>query len=334
MKTHSLISRISTIWMTIRNKSETRLNSQNIHLNTLLVITGPTASGKTDISVEIAMRYGCDIISADSRQIYSGLSIGTAAPSTDQLGKVKHHFVGFLPVTSYYSASIYEQEVIKLLPSLFDKNRVAILTGGSGLYIDAVCNGIDNIPDVDPDIRNHYIEKLSKEGVESLRNELRIVDPEQYSRVDLKNPRRIMRALEIFATTGRPYSSFLNRDKTERDFRIVKIGLMPLRDLLYDRINRRVDNMIAAGLVEEARSFYPYRNFNALQTVGYRELFKSFDGEITLSEAVELVKRNTRRYARRQITWWTRDKEIRWFSPDDFRLISEYISEKTERDLV
>jgi tRNA dimethylallyltransferase len=329
MKTHSLISRISTIWMTIRNKSETTPNSQNIQLNTLLVITGPTASGKTDISVEIAMRYGCDIISADSRQFYKGLRIGTAAPSPDQLSKVKHHFVGFLPVTSYYSASIYEQEVIKLLPSLFENSRVAILTGGSGLYIDAVCNGIDNIPDVDPDIRNHYNEKFEKEGVEALRNELRIVDPEQYHRVDLRNPRRIMRALEIFATTGQPYSSFLNRDKIDRDFRIIKIGLMPRRDLLYDSINRRVDNMITGGLVEEARSFFRYRSCNALQTVGYRELFRSFDGEITLAEAIDLIKRNTRRYARRQITWWTRDKEIRWFSPGEVEAISEYIGEKT-----
>jgi tRNA dimethylallyltransferase len=301
-------------------------------MNTLIVITGPTASGKTDISVNIALRYGCDIISADSRQIYSGLCIGTAAPSDKQLSMVKHHLVGFLPVTEYYSASIYEQDVIRLLPSLFGKNPVVVLTGGSGLYIDAVCNGIDNIPDVDQDIRNYYIEKLNNEGVESLRNELKIVDPDHYKRIDLRNPRRIMRALEIFATSGRPYSSFLNRVKSVRDFNILKVGLMPRREFLYDTINRRVDKMIQEGLIEEARSFCEYRDCNALQTVGYRELFEFFDGKISLDEAIDLIKRNTRRYARRQITWWTRDKEIRWFSPGDFELISEYIREKTESD--
>lgn len=299
-------------------------------MNTLIVITGPTASGKTDISVKIATKYKCDIISADSRQIYSGLSIGTAAPTEEQLNTVKHHFVGFLPVTQYYSASIYEQDVLRLLSSLYQKNRLAVLTGGSGLYIDAVCNGIDNIPDVETDIRNHYVEKLQNEGVESLRNELKIVDPVHYGRIDLKNPRRIMRALEIFATTGRPYSSFLNKGKTERDFTVIKVGLMPRRDLLYDNINKRVDKMIAEGLIEEARSFYEYRHCNAMQTVGYRELFNSFDGEITISEAIDLIKRNTRRYARRQITWWARDKEMKWFSPDDFEMITQYIREKTE----
>jgi tRNA dimethylallyltransferase len=294
-------------------------------MNTLIVITGPTASGKTDLSISLAIRYGCEIISADSRQFYHGLSIGTAAPSDADMKKVPHHFVGFLPVTSYYSASIFEQDVLKLLPSLFAKASFAILVGGSGLYIDAVCNGIDEIPDVDPAVRNHYMEKLKLEGIESLRSELRLVDQEHYSRVDLRNPRRIMRALEIFTTTGRPYSTFLQKEKAKRDFKIIRVGLAPNRDLLYERINTRVDKMICDGLIEEARLALPHRNCNALQTVGYRELFDYFDGKITKEEATDLIKRNTRRYARRQITWWKREKDIQWFEKPDSEDITVYI---------
>lgn len=286
-------------------------------MNTLIMVTGPTASGKTDLSVELALRFGCDIISADSRQFYSGLTIGTAAPGKEVLQKVKHHFVGFLPVTEYYSVSRFERDVIGLLPSLFEKNNYVVMTGGSGLYIDAVCNGIDELPDVDTEVRNRYIFKLQEEGIESLRKELKLVDPEHYTRVDLRNPRRIMRALEIFATTGRPYSSFLTRERSQRNFNLIRVGLMPARDYLYERINARVDKMIENGLVEEARSFYKFREYNALKTVGYRELFDHFDGMTSLEEAIRLIKRNTRRYARRQITWWSRDKEIRWFSPEN-----------------
>jgi tRNA dimethylallyltransferase len=297
-------------------------------MNTLIVITGPTASGKTDLAISLALKFGCDIISADSRQFFSGLRIGTAAPTDEDLMKVKHHFTGFLDVSEYYSASMFENDVNKLLPSLFLKNHVVIMSGGSGFYIDAVCNGIDDIPDIEPAVRKHYTLKFENEGIESLRKELRLVDKEHYGRVDLRNPRRIMRALEVFASTGRPYSSFLKREKAVRDFNIIKTGLMPEREILYERINSRVDAMMAQGLLSEARSFYEQRDYNALQTVGYRELFDFIDEKTTLSEAVVLIKRNTRRYARRQITWWAKDQDIKWFSSGDPDTISGYIMSK------
>lgn len=295
----------------------------------LIVITGPTAAGKTELSVRLAVKLGCDIISADSRQFYMGMPVGTAAPDEEELKMARHHFVGFLPVTSYYSASMFERDAINLLGTLYKERDVVIMTGGSGLYINAVCEGIDDIPDIDTGVRERYIRKLREEGIESLRAELRIVDPDHYGRVDLRNPRRIMRALEIFASTGRPYSSFLNKSRTERDFRIVKIGIMPERAELYSRINSRVDDMMSSGLEEEARGLMAYRNENALQTVGYRELFDWFDGKISKEEAVSLIKRNTRRYARRQITWWSRDRQIRWFLPENTTAILDHISIET-----
>lgn len=294
-------------------------------MKNLIIVTGPTASGKTAVSVDLALRLNCEIISADSRQFYKGLSIGTAAPAVDQLIKVKHHFVGFLNVDEYYSASMFERDVLNLLPELFEKSDYVIMTGGSGLYIDAVCNGIDDIPDVDPEIRDSYISKLHSEGLAALRSELRLVDPEHYRTVDLKNPRRIMRALEIYASTGRPYSSFLTRDKQKRWFNIIKTGIMPEREELYARINERVDSMIEDGLEDEARGLYPLRNLNSLQTVGYREMFEWFDGNITREEAIGLIKRNTRRYARRQITWWSRDKSIEWFAPGQQQQMVNYV---------
>jgi tRNA dimethylallyltransferase len=294
-------------------------------MKNLIIVTGPTASGKTAVSVDLALKLNCEIISADSRQFFKGLSIGTAAPAMDQLIKVKHHFVGFLKADEYYSASMFERDVLNLLPELFEKSDYVIMTGGSGLYIDAVCNGIDDIPDVDPEIRDSYITKLHSEGLAALRSELRLVDPEHYRTVDLKNPRRIMRALEIYASTGRPYSSFLTRDKQKRWFNIIKTGIMPEREELYARISERVDSMIEDGLEEEARGLYPLRNLNSLQTVGYREMFEWFDGNITREEAIGLIKRNTRRYARRQITWWSRDKSIEWFAPGQQQKMVNYV---------
>lgn len=283
-------------------------------MNTLIVVTGPTASGKTDLSVGLAVALGCEIISADSRQIYRGMEIGTAAPTSQQTKMVRHHLISFLEPDEYYSASRYERDVIKLLPELFRQSPYVILTGGSGLYVNAVCEGIDDIPDVDPEIRKRYISRLSEEGIESLRAELRLVDPDHYARVDLKNPRRIMRALEIYATTGRPYSKFLSGNSIKRNFRIIMTGIMPPRDILYERINRRVDYMIEAGLEEEVIRLLPFRHTNALQTVGYRELYSYLDGDITRSAAIDLIRQNTRRYARRQITWWSKRKDIRWFA--------------------
>ncbi|HOU30439.1 MAG TPA: tRNA (adenosine(37)-N6)-dimethylallyltransferase MiaA [Bacteroidales bacterium] len=283
--------------------------------NTLIVVVGPTGVGKTELSIDLAGHFKTEIISCDSRQFYREMVIGTSAPTEEQLSKVRHHFVRFLSVTDYYSASMYERDVLKLLPELFSRNPLVILTGGSGLYVDAVCIGIDDIPDVDPAAREKYWNLYQRDGIESLRIALKLLDPDYYRIVDLKNHKRIIRALEICETTGRPYSSFLKKEKRQRDFRIIKIGLERPRDELYTRINERVDRMIGEGLVEEAHNLLKYRHLNALQTLGYKELFEYFDGKITLETAISLIKRNSRRYAKRQITWWARDKEIRWFNP-------------------
>jgi len=281
--------------------------------NTLIVLPGPTGVGKTEYALELAARLQCDIISCDSRQFYREMKIGTAAPDEGQMARVKHHFVSFLSVTDYYSISLYERDVIALLPSLFSENPVAVMTGGSMLYMDAVCRGMDDIPDTDPAVREKYMGMYQKEGIEGLRLALKMLDPVHYARVDLHNPRRIMRALEITESTGKPYSSFLTAPTRERNFRIIKAGLTRERGDLYRRIDRRVDIMLENGLEEEAASLISYRGLNALNTVGYREMFSWFDGMITREEAVRLIKRNSRRYARKQLTWWNRDSEIKWF---------------------
>jgi tRNA dimethylallyltransferase len=293
--------------------------------NILLVLLGPTGVGKTDISLEIAVRFGVEIISGDSRQFYREMAIGTAVPGEEQLKRIKHHFIKFLSVTDYYSASLFERDVLNLLSELFRKNNVAIMTGGSGMYIDAVCNGIDNIPDVDPSIREKYTRKFNDEGLQSLRASLKLLDPVHYKKVDLKNHKRIMRALEICETTGQPYSSFLKKEKRERDFRIIKLGLERPREELYERINKRVDTMISDGLEAEARSLFDLKNLNALNTVGYKEFFDWFEKKISYEKAVELIKRNSRRYAKRQMTWWNKDKEIIWFNADQKQQIINYI---------
>jgi tRNA dimethylallyltransferase len=298
--------------------------------NTLIVLLGPTCVGKTDISVAVARHFRCEIISADSRQFYREMQIGTAVPPEEQMNEVPHHFIRFIPADQYYSASLFERDVMKILPEIFRKNKVALMTGGSGMYIDAVCKGIDNIPDVDPVIREKYLVKYRQEGIAGLRIALKILDPEHYEKVDLKNSKRIIRALEICETTGRTYSSFLKRQKQDRDFRIIKIGLERPRHELYKRINNRVDSMIEKGLEDEARDLIALRNFNALNSVGYKELFDFFDGKITREKAVELIKRNTRRYAKRQMTWWARDKEITWFNPESVKEIIDFIENKLE----
>lgn len=254
------------------------------------------------------------------------MKIGTAVPSDSQLNKIKHHFIRFISAREYYSASLFERDVLSLLPQLFNKNNVALMTGGSGLYIDAVCKGYDDIPDVDPEARKKYIRLYESEGIESLRVALKLLDPEHYSKVDLKNYKRILRALEICETTGRPYSSFLKKQKRNRDFSIIRIGLERDREELYSRINSRVDEMIISGLEEEARQLYHLRELNALNCVGYREFFDYFDGTITREKAIELIKRNSRRYAKRQMTWWSKDGEIKWFRPNQQENILEYIN--------
>lgn len=299
--------------------------------NTLIAIPGPTGVGKTEISIQIAEYLGTEIISCDSRQFYREMRIGTAAPDEHQLARVRHHFIRFIPVTDYYSASMFERDVMRLLPSLFLSNPVVIMTGGSGLYFDAVCSGIDDIPDVDPSVREKYLNIYKNEGTNSLRIALKMLDPVYYKKVDLKNHKRIIRALEICETTGRPYSSFLKKGKAKRDFRIIKAGLERPRGELYDIINRRVDTMIEAGLEQEARSLIEYRHLNALQTPGYKEMFDYFDNKITLDTAVSLIKRNSRRYAKRQITWWARDRKIKWFHPGSAKIIIRYIEEELKK---
>ncbi len=295
--------------------------------NILIVLLGPTGVGKTEISIDLAKRFNCEILSADSRQFYKEMSIGTAVPSDIQLNTIKHHFIQFRSVKDYYSSSLYERDVIELLPKLFARCQIALLTGGSGMYIDAVCNGIDDIPDVDPEVREKYILRYKEEGIESLRVALKLLDPEHYSKVDLKNYKRIIRALEICESTGMPYSSFLLKHKRERDFRKILIGLERSREELYNRINWRVDDMITAGLEEEARQLCDLRNLNALNCVGYREFFAYFDGLISREKAIDLIKRNSRRYAKRQMTWWSKNKEIKWFHPEKRDEIIDYINE-------
>jgi len=295
---------------------------------TLIVLLGPTGVGKTDIATELALHCKCEIISADSRQVYREMKIGTAVPDDRLLELVKHHFIRSVSIKDYYSSNIFERDVIKLLAELFSQSDIAIMAGGSGLYIDAVCEGSDDIPDTDPAIREKYNALYREEGINGLRIALKMLDPEHYAKVDLKNHKRIIRALEICDSTGKPYSSFLVRKKRQRDFRVIKIGLRRKREDLYQRINSRVDDMISAGLEAEAYRLLEFRDTNALNSVGYKEFFQYFDGHITREKAVELIKRNSRRYAKRQMTWWARDTGIRWFSPDERKQIISYIDHK------
>lgn len=292
---------------------------------TLIVLIGPTGVGKTDLSIKIAEKYGSPIISADSRQLYSDLKIGTAAPTEEYLKRVKHYFVGTLKLTDYYSAAQYESEVISLLEELFKTNDTILLTGGSMMYIDAICKGIDDIPTVDNETRQMMMEKYEKEGLERLCAELKLLDPEYYSIVDLKNPKRVIHALEICYMTGKTYTSFRTGNRKQRPFDIIKIGLCRDREELYDRINKRVDIMINDGLVDEVKSVYQYKNLNSLNTVGYKEIIQYLEGNCTLEFAIEKIKQNSRIYSRKQMTWFKRDNEIIWFHPDREDEIMEYI---------
>ena len=292
---------------------------------TLIVLVGPTGVGKTELSLSLAEELNTCIISADSRQLYADLKIGTAAPTTSQLSRVKHYFVGTLSLTDYYSAAQYEAEVMQLLDSLFSSHHTILLTGGSMMYIDAVCNGIDDIPTVDAETRQLMRHRYETEGLEQLCSELRLLDPEYYRIADLKNAKRIVHALEICYMTGWTYTSFRTQTKKQRPFDIVKIGLKRDREELYERINRRVDQMMTDGLLTEARQVYPYRQSNSLNTVGYKELFKYLDGEWTLDFAVEKIKQNSRIYSRKQMTWFKRDPDIRWFHPDETTAIKQYL---------
>ncbi|MCK5168302.1 MAG: tRNA (adenosine(37)-N6)-dimethylallyltransferase MiaA, partial [Bacteroidales bacterium] len=272
-----------------------------------------------------AKEFETEIISSDSRQIYKELKIGTAVPTDEQLKKVKHHFIGNKSIYNYYNASMFEFEVLDVLNELFLNLDYVVMTGGSGMYINAVCDGIDDLPTIDQKLREDLINQHKEEGIESLRLQLKMLDPESYSKVDLKNPKRILKALEVSIQTGKPYSSFLSESKKKRDFNIIKIGLQRDRDELYERINLRVDQMIKDGLIDEANFFYKDRHLNLLNTVGYKELFEFLDGKITQEKAIELIKRNSRHYAKRQISWFSRNKEIVWFNPDKKERIIEFI---------
>lgn len=297
--------------------------------DTLVVITGPTAVGKTALCMDIAKQYGIPIINADSRQIYRGMEIGTAAPTDKQRMEVEHHFVGMLNLTDYYNASMYEQDVLNLLSQQFScaGRNIALMSGGSMMYIDCVCNGIDDIPTISTETRELLKERFEHDGFDRLCEELRLLDPEYYDIVDKKNPRRVIHGLEICYQTGKTYTYFRKREKKKRPFNIIKIALNRPREELYERINSRVDVMMDKGLEDEAHRLYPHRELNALNTVGYKELFEYFDGKYSLEKAVERIKGNTRRYARKQLTWFKRDKDIKWFDPNDKNNITNYISQ-------
>ena len=282
--------------------------------------------------MDIAKHFGIPIINADSRQIYRELKIGTARPTDEQTQAVRHYFVGTLSLDDYYSASLFEQQVLQLLDQLFQASDYALLTGGSMMYIDAVCDGIDDIPTIDDETRRLMKQRLADEGLEALCEELRRLDPEYYEIVDRQNPRRVVHALEICTMTGKTYTSFRRRERRQRPFSIVKIALNRPREELYERINRRVDQMMSDGLLEEAHALYPRRELNALNTVGYKELFDYLDGRWPLEEAVERIKGNTRRYARKQLTWYKKDEQIRWFHPDDKESIIDYITNYETED--
>jgi tRNA dimethylallyltransferase len=281
----------------------------------LVIILGPTAVGKTDFSIGKAIEYGSPVISCDSRQIYRDMTIGTAVPDASQLAAVKHYFIQTVPVTEAYTAGDYERDAIALVRNLFSEgHETLVMTGGSMFYIDAVCNGLDDLPDGDPAVRAGLWDRLEAEGIDRLSEELRQRDPETYSEIDIKNSQRVIRALEVSIVSGRPLSSFKTRTRKTRNFEIEKIGLARPREELYSRIDRRVLSMMEAGLEDEVRSLIPFRNCQALQTVGYKEMFEYLDGRIPLEEAVRLIQRNTRHYAKRQLTWWRRDPDINWIN--------------------
>ena len=290
------------------------------------MLLGPTGVGKTEFSISIAELFQTEIISCDSRQLYREMSIGTAVPEKELLHQIPHHFIQSHSITDRYNAARFETDVLELLKKLFNKHPVILMTGGSMLYIDAVCKGIDDLPDIDPELRSTLVKRMKEEGIENLRAELKLLDPEYYREVDLQNPARIIHALEIYYMTGKTFSSQRTRTSKERNFRILKIGLNRDRTELYDRINRRVDAMMLAGLEKEAKHLFPYRELHNVHTVGYRELFDYFEGLCTREEAVDKIKANSRKYARKQLTWFRKDPDIKWFHLNQAAEILEFLS--------
>ncbi|HZL10959.1 MAG TPA: tRNA (adenosine(37)-N6)-dimethylallyltransferase MiaA [Prolixibacteraceae bacterium] len=302
-------------------------------MNSLIVVLGPTGVGKSDISIQLAKHFHSEIISADSRQFFRELSIGTAVPSSEDQNAVPHHFIQTKSIHDYYNVSEYETDALQLIDQLFQQINPLILTGGSMLYVDTVCKGIDDIPTVHQLVRDDVINWYEKNGLDALRQRLLAIDPEYYSIVDLNNPKRLLHAVEIHQMTGKPFTSFRKNTIKERPFRILKIGINQDRKVLYERINQRVDRMVEAGLVAEAESVYPHRKLNSLNTVGYKELFSYLDGDCSLEEAVDLIKRNSRKYARKQLTWFRRDQDITWFEPDQIQEIINYTEQKLKENV-
>lgn len=295
----------------------------------LIVIVGPTAIGKTSISIKIAKALGCEIVSADSRQFYKEMNIGTAVPTNQELSEAKHHFIQHISILDNYSVGDFEKEAIALIEELFQNNEYVILVGGSGLYVDAVTKGLDEFPDIPPHVRTQLQEILNNEGIEALQDRLKVLDPQHYQNVDINNPHRIMRALEVCIGTGHTYSSFLSKPKKQRPFSVIKIGLLADREVIYDRIDQRVNMMVQEGLIEEVKTLKAYESLNALNTVGYKEIFKSLNGEWTLDFAISEIKKNTRRFAKRQLTWFRKDKEIKWF---DYTTNSEMVIDHIKKN--
>lgn len=281
--------------------------------NYLISIVGPTAIGKTSLGINIANAFSTEILSADSRQFYYEMKIGTAAPSAEELKAAPHHFIHHISINDDYSVGNFEKEALAKTEELFKKKPVLVLVGGSGLYVKSLLEGLDHFPEINPDIRQELNEQLTKEGLSQLQQQLQWVDPEYYKKVDIENPHRVIRALEVSLGTGKPFSSFLNQPRKQRNFKIIKVGLTAPRKEIYERINKRVDLMMQEGLLEEAKKLFPYKNLNALNTVGYREIFEYLEGNCTLEEAVEEIKKNTRRFAKRQLTWFRKEEDITWF---------------------
>ncbi|MGQ1943709.1 tRNA (adenosine(37)-N6)-dimethylallyltransferase MiaA [Ornithobacterium rhinotracheale] len=301
------------------------MNSKN-----LVVIVGPTAIGKTATAIALAKHFNTEIISSDSRQFFKEMCIGTAVPSPDELSQVKHHFIQQLSIHEDYSVGDFERDAIEFITEYFQKNDFLIMAGGSGLYEKAITQGLDDFPDIPPSVREQLNSDLNEKGLDFLQNELKNKDLAYFEKVDIQNPHRVIRALEVIRHTGKAYSSFLAKNQSKRNFNVIKIGLTLSREEIYDRINRRVDIMIKNGLLEEAKNLYKFKNLNALNTVGYKELFRYFDGEISLDFAIEEIKKNTRRFAKRQLTWYRKDENIRWFAPNEIEQIIAYIKSEIQ----
>lgn len=291
----------------------------------LIIITGPTASGKTALSIELAKKFNTEVISADSRQFFKEMQIGTARPTDEELQGIPHHFLGHISIHEHYNAGMFENDALKILETIYSKKNIAIVCGGSGMYVNALCYGLDELPKQNENLRSELEKILKEKGIEALQEKIKQLDPDYYAVVDLQNPHRLMRAIEVCISTGIPYSQLRSGDKKHRDFDSIKIAIDWPREILYQRINERVDLMFKQGLAEEAKNLLPFKNHNALQTVGYRELFNYFDGKCTLEDAKELIKQNTRRFAKRQLTWFRREKDIKWFKPDELDKVIPYI---------